>query len=66
MVHRVVLCFKEDGTVSTDASGFHGGECTKAVDKLLEGLNGKVVCRTFKPEYKVVAENAIKIKESDS
>jgi len=60
---RIVFCFKEDGTVTTNASGFSGGQCTKDTEKILEGLNAKVVQQTFKLEYKVVAETGTRIQQ---
>ncbi|MEM1552521.1 MAG: DUF2997 domain-containing protein [Candidatus Bathyarchaeia archaeon] len=50
---RLVIVFREDGTVSVDAEGFQGSECVDLTDKLLKPLNAKVESRVLKGEFYV-------------
>lgn len=54
---RLVIVFKEDGTVSVNAEGFQGSECVDLADKLLKPLNAKVESRILKGEYYAVSKN---------
>lgn len=53
------IVFKVDlatGKMSVEANGFKGPACLKMTDKLLEGLNSKVVNRKLKQEYNQIAQ----------
>jgi len=48
---KLVFTFKEDGTVSVDAQGFQGPECTQMTDKLLQPLGAELEKRKIKGEF---------------
>jgi len=53
---RLVFMFKEDDTVSVDAQGFQGPECTQMTDKLLQPLEAELEKRTIKGEFYTYAK----------
>jgi hypothetical protein len=50
-MRKVVFTFKEDGSLTTDASGFAGNECVKLTEELLKGLDAKLETRKVKGEF---------------
>ena len=55
---RIVMKFKEDGTIETDAEGFSGKICVTETDRLLKSLNATVQERKLKREYNEVKQKA--------
>lgn len=47
----VTFTIKKDGRVISDANGFTGGECVKAVESIVNKMGGQAAVPEYKPEY---------------
>jgi len=55
----IVCTIENDGSVTADATGFHGNGCVQVLEKLLSALGGKPVIQ-HKPEYHQNVQTQIK------
>ena len=58
---RILFRFNEDGSTTSDASGFEGQQCIHATEDALKGLDPQLVKRTLKAEAYVKTEAKTKI-----
>lgn len=62
IMKRILFRFNEDGSTTSDASGFEGQECIHKTEEALKGLDPQLVKRMLKAEAYVKTETKTTVK----